>query len=259
MRKMTRANKGDSRSDAEKAVYALRNVLVPPELNGEKLDPKKLSDDEGTELRDFIKRKLDGRRDYPNMEPLDAKEETRFAQLAGKAAGDEGLFARKREERETQEKIAAAKEKLRIATLPRRLEYAEPGSIALPRFVFDWLQNPATGSLDLPILGALVGLLFSFENQKPIIAGAVFEKRDDEIVLVCSGPFDQQRFTRAVNPNEGVDDFGSTGRVKAPATLRYLIHNTWLRGAQEEGKFTIRLGPRAKKMREGMESKPQAA
>ena len=171
----------------------------------------------------------------------------------------EGLFARKQKERETQEKIAAAKEEFRIASLPRRLEFAEPGSIALPRTVFDWLLNPAAGSLDLPILGALVGLLFSFENQKPILSGAVFEKRDEELVLVCSEPFDRLRFTRTVNPNEGSDDFRTSGRVKAQPALRYLIQNNWLAATQEGGKLTIRLGERARKVREGKEAKPQAA
>ena len=175
----------------------------------------------------------------------------RFEKLAGKAAGDERLFARKRTERETQEKIAAAEEERRIASLPRRLGYAEPGSIALPRFVFDWLQNPATGSLDLPMLGALAGLLFSFENQKPILHGADFEERDEELVLVCSEPFDRLRFLHAVNPNDGRDDFGTSGRVKAQTTLRYLIQNKWLAAAQDGGTFTIRLGERAKKLREG--------
>ena len=164
---LLKSRSADRRSDAEKAVYILRNTLVLPELKGETLQPERLSEAEGKELLGFIKR----RRAHgdPGIEPLDAKEERRFEKLAGKAAGDEGLFARKRKERETQEKIAAASEEFRIAALPRRLEYAEPGSIALPRHLFDWLENPATGSLDLPTLGALVGLLFSFENQKSIL------------------------------------------------------------------------------------------
>jgi hypothetical protein len=91
-------------------------------------------------------------------------------------------------------------------------------------------------------LGAPVGLLFSFENQKPIMDGAVFEERDDELVLVCSEPFDRLRFMHAVNPNDGTDDFGTSGRVKAPTTVRYLIKNKWLTANQEEGHFTI---PRA--------------
>jgi len=240
----------NSRSaDAAKAVHSLRNILVLPELNGETLEPGRLSEAEGRELRGFIKRKL-AHGDL-GIEQLDAKEERRFEKLVGKAAGDEGLLARKRKERETQEKIAAAKEELRIAALPRRLEYAEPGSIALPRLVFDWLQNPAAGSLDLPILGALVGLLFSFENQRPIIDGAVFEKRDEELVLVCSEPFDRLRFTHAVNPNDGADDFGTSGRVKAPTTLRYLIRNKWLTAEQVGGQLRIKLGERARRVREG--------
>ena len=221
----------DRRSDADKAVYSLRNTLVLPELKGETLRPEKLSEAEGKELRGFIKRKR--AHGDSGVEPLDAKEERRFEKLAGKAAGDARLFARKHKERETQEKIAAAKEELRIAALPRRLEYAEPGSIALPRHVVNWLLNPAAGSLDLPILGALVGLLFSFENQKPILSGSVFEKRDEEVVLVCREPFDQLRFIRTVNPNDGSDDFRTSGRVKAQPALRYLIQNNWLAARQE--------------------------
>ena len=139
---------GDGRSDAAKAVCSLRNTIVPPELKGETLKPERLAEAEGTELRAFIKRKR--AHGNPGIEPLDAKEERHFETLVGKAAGDERLFARKHKEREAQEKVAAASDELRIASLPRRLEYAEPGSIALPRFVFDWLQNPEAGSLDLP-------------------------------------------------------------------------------------------------------------
>jgi hypothetical protein len=40
--------------------------------------------------------------------------------------------------------------------------------------------------------------------------------------------------------------------VKAPTTLRYLIRNKWLTAEQAEGKLTIRLGERAKKLREGV-------
>ena len=47
----------DRRSDADKAVYSLRNTLVLPELKGETLRPEKLSEAEGKELRGFIKRK----------------------------------------------------------------------------------------------------------------------------------------------------------------------------------------------------------
>jgi hypothetical protein len=38
--------------------------------------------------------------------------------------------------------------------------------------------------------------------------------------------------------------------VKAQATLRYLIRNRWLATEQDGGKFTIRLGERARKLRE---------
>ena len=109
------------------------------------------------------------------------------------------------------------------------------------------------------MLGALTGLLFSFENQKPILSGAVFEKRDDEFVLVCREPFDQLRFLHSVNPNEGREDFGTSGRVKAQATLRYLIRNKWLAAEVDGGKVAIRLGERARKLREGKEVAKTAA
>jgi hypothetical protein len=47
--------------------------------------------------------------------------------------------------------------------------------------------------------------------------------------------------------------------VKAQPALRYLIRNTWLAAEQEGGKFTIRVGERAKKVREGKEPKPEPA
>ena len=45
---------------------------------------------------------------------------------------------------------------------------------------------------------------------------------------------------------------GGGGRAgESPTTLRYLIRNKWLAAEQEEGTFMIRLGKRAKKLREG--------
>jgi hypothetical protein len=65
------------------------------------------------------------------------------------------------------------------------------------------------------------------------------------------GPFDRLRFMHAVNPNDGTDDFGTSGQVKAPTTLRYLIRNRWLTAEQEAGHLAIRLGERAKRLRDG--------
>ena len=41
--------------------------------------------------------------------------------------------------------------------------------------------------------------------------------------------------------------------MKAQAAPRYLIQNNWLAATQDGGKFTIRLGERARKVREGKE------
>ena len=68
---------------------------------------------------------------------------------------------------------------------------------------------------------------------------------------------DECRFTRTVNRNDGRDDFGTSGRVKAQPTLRYLIENNWLAATHDGGRFTIRLGKRAKKLREGKEPTPR--
>ena len=47
--------------------------------------------------------------------------------------------------------------------------------------------------------------------------------------------------------------------MKAQTTLRYLIQNRWLTADQDAGKFTIRLGERARKLREGKEDGKTAA
>ena len=47
---------------------------------------------------------------------------------------------------------------------------------------------------------------------------------------------------RAVNPNDGRDDFGTSGRVKAQPTLRYLIREQVARGDTGRGQVHDPLG-----------------
>jgi hypothetical protein len=81
----------------------------------------------------------------PGAKPLTEKETLRYEELVGALAGDRELFSKKRKENELQAKKAAIAEGLRLAGLPRRVEWAEAGSVTLPRFVFSWLQGSRDG------------------------------------------------------------------------------------------------------------------
>ena len=67
-----------------------------------------------------------------------------------------------------------------MASLPKRPIYGEPGSIELPRTVFNWLLAEVIrdgASWGVTEVGLLATILFSFENQTPIIKGAGLRPR----------------------------------------------------------------------------------
>lgn len=84
------------------------------ELQGETLVADRLTDDEAQELVLLARRRRNG-------DTLSDADVAAFEQLAGRAAGDEGLYARKRAEREEKAKLAAL----------RRAERAHPQSSSL--------------------------------------------------------------------------------------------------------------------------------
>jgi hypothetical protein len=88
------------------------------ELEGETLVAERLSEGEGADLHELLRRRLGVAFGDP-VEPLSDEEELEYERLLGKAAGDERLFERKRAE-------AAAKAKAReMAKEMRRLPQSE--------------------------------------------------------------------------------------------------------------------------------------
>jgi hypothetical protein len=118
---------------------------------------------------------------------LTSAETRSYERLVGKTAGDERLFERKRRDASAT-KFAELKEERRVASLPRRPVYAEPGSIELPRFVFQWLladSNRDGASWGVTEVGLLATILLSFENRQSVIQNGQFVERDGELTLVA--------------------------------------------------------------------------
>ena len=87
---------------------------------------------------------------------------------------------------------------------------------------------------------------------------AAFEEEDGEPVLVVQGDADN-RFSRHQN-RQSTDPSTSSGYVCERVALRKLVHNSWFEVSGGLGAgLRIKLGERAKKVREGKEPKPQAA
>jgi hypothetical protein len=74
---------------------------------------------------------------------------------------------------------------MRVANLPKRVEWAEVGSITLPRFLFEWLETSRDESWTVADLGMLAAMLFQFENRVSLFPNARFEDENGEAVLVA--------------------------------------------------------------------------
>ena len=152
----------------------------------------------------------------------------------------------------------ARAEGLRLGGLPRRVEWAEVGSVTLPRFVFTWLQTSRNGDWTVADMGMLVAMLGMFENQISLFPNAAFEEEDGEPVLVVQGDADNIRFARSQNL-QSTDPFTSSGYVRERVAIQKLVRNGWFEVAKAGTGLRIKLGERAKKLREGKEEKPRAA
>jgi hypothetical protein len=167
----------------------------------------------------------------------------------GKAAGDPQLFERKRSDRAAKAKLGELKEERRVQSLPKRPVYAEPGSIELPRYVFSWLlaeNNRDGASWAISEIGLLATIMFSFENQTPILKDGRFEDKDGELTLV--GPWGTGSEVKLVNRVEGSVHDGNGG-IKVSASLVALARNNWLEVEQTVSEIRIRLGKNAKELR----------
>jgi hypothetical protein len=79
----------------------------------------------------------------------------------------------------------------------------------------------------------------------------VFEEKDGEPVLVVRGGVDYLRFSPQLD-GQPQDQCGS-GHVRERVALTALIRNKWFTPTHEGGHMKIRLGERARKVREGKE------
>lgn len=188
-----------------------------------------------------------------NAEPLTEDGTSAWETLLGKAAGDEQLFPKKRRAAQTTAKLDALKDERRLAKLPKRPVYAEPGSVSLPRFaVHSWLVGAEAreGAWTLMDLGLLVGLLGAFENRdSSLLVGARFDDQDGELTLIVpAGTGSGMRFHGMIagSPLEG-----GSGFVRGHQALAVLVRNGWFTVEQTVGDLRIRLGEPARKLREG--------
>jgi hypothetical protein len=124
--------------------------------------------------------------------------------------------------------------------------YAEVGSVSLPRFVHTWLKN-SRGQFTIADLGMLSVLQLMFENQESLFIGGRFEMIDGEPVLILRE--DQLRFPSSMN-NDAMTS-GHSGFVRETMALRTLVRNKWFEIERSAGDLRIRLGERAKKVRQG--------
>jgi hypothetical protein len=240
-----------------KQAAKITGVLAPVaqfghwELQGETLAGDRLSETELDELVELVRRKRALARGRPDAEELTDAETRTYERLVGKAAGDPQMFERKRSDKAAHAKLAELKEERRVASLPRRPVYAEPGSIELPRSVFQFLtaaSNHSGQHWGVTEVGLLATILLSFENRVPIVKSGQFVEESGELVLVCPSEI------KPVNRVEG-SSVDANGGLNVQGSLVTLARNGWLELERSGGEIRIRLGRRAKELRSPEERK----
>jgi hypothetical protein len=238
------------RRDARQPVVsALRFAAARrhPELDGATLAADRLSESEGQELAAIVK-KARAVVYQEGAEPLSEAKTRRYEELLGVAAcGEPAFFEQQRREKKVREKVRALGEERRLASLPRRPQLAEPGSIELPRFAcYSWLRDDTDGRWTLADVACLVAFLAIFENKDPgLVANARLEELDGEPVLVIAGGIGSEfRFAGQIG-GDSVDT-SLSGHVRLRNALRTLSANRWLEIEATSAETRIKLGPRAK-------------
>jgi hypothetical protein len=122
--------------------------------------------------------------------------------------------------------------------------------------VFQWLESSQDGAWTVCDVGMLVVILGMFENRSAaLIPGSHFEEpADGELELVVPGGSAQFRLGPGSNGTPGVLD---SGQVREHAAMKTLIDNGWVDGTVDGMGLRLRLGEKAKKLRE--ERKARAA
>lgn len=146
------------------------------------------------------------------------------------------------EELEAERDIQRLAEEVRRDGLPKRVEYAEIGSVRLPVSIFDALRGSKGRGWTVGDVGTLADLLNAFELRD---ASAIDRASFEQDVLVAKGR--ELKFLARLNaPSiEGL----SGSRVELD--IEWLSRNGWFEVTREGGRIEVRLGPRAKALRKG--------
>ena len=161
-------------SGSHPAAAALQVVATfgHPELMGATLTAGNLTDEEGIELAVLARQATEDGDQFSDDERAG-----RYERLLGKCAGNESLFAERRREEAAREKLGELTKEARMAALPQRPKYEEPGAVVLPALVFEWLKTSRDASWTIADTGMLVAVLGMFANRDAgLIIGARFER-----------------------------------------------------------------------------------
>ena len=145
------------------------------------------------------------------------------------------------------------KEERRLASLPKRPLYAEPGSVSLPEYACHaWLVDDGAreGDWTLPDVGLLVGLLGAFANRDAkLVVGGRFEE-DDAGLLTLVAPAGVGSDLRLFGKVAGSPLEDGSGYVRVKPALSVLQHQGWFEVEQTVAELRVRLGERARKLNE---------
>ena len=149
----------------EHSTESLRNAARPFErVYGVRCDPDRLDDDERVEFAELARRGTSEERGV-DLSPLGRRERAALERLIEKAAGEAGLFARRREEAAATARI---RELARRAMQPaRRLHLEEAGSVTFPAELFRHLREGVVWPEDVAVLFAVVGILENATTLAP--------------------------------------------------------------------------------------------
>jgi hypothetical protein len=214
-----------------------------------KLNPGLLSKEEGEELYALVQEGdaylLDQRG------PLTDEERAEIERLLGKAAGAEDYFQKRREREALEGELAERKEARRLMSVPKREQYAKPGSVTLPAYAFRWLRElprQQIGQWTIADVGFLAVLLGMFANRQSLFRSGHFEEVDGEQVLIVStGGRNAFRLRSEINPDREHLGIGP-GRVHERDSLKTLARNGFFAVEDRSGEVRITLGEAGKEL-----------
>jgi len=164
------------RKQFETSNESLRNAARPFErIYAVRCDPDRLDEDEREQFAELASKATTEDRGV-NLSPLGRRERGALERLLEKAAGEAGLFERRREEAVTTARIRELAER---AARPRaRPRFEERGAIVLPQAIFAQLRS---GALWIEHVGLLAFMLAQLENGVSLASQGRLE--DDSLVI----------------------------------------------------------------------------